>query len=93
MPQAYGVWVPQPGMEPGLPDVEVQDPGHWITKAVPHLRIFEAFINFGIIVGGGEQLGLCACGLSTSFPSLVCGHGLTTFLCLRASAPAKLVWI
>ena len=32
---AYGILVPQPGIEPRAPAVEAQGPNHWTAREVP----------------------------------------------------------
>ena len=36
LPAAYGILVPQPGMEPGPSAVKTQSPNHWTAREVPH---------------------------------------------------------
>ena len=31
---AYGIFVPQPGIEPAPPEVEAQSPNHWTAREV-----------------------------------------------------------
>lgn len=38
---ACGVLVPQPGVEPAPPAVEVQSLNHWTTKEVPDFTVFK----------------------------------------------------
>ena len=34
-PEAYGILVPTPGIEPGLPAVRELSPSHWTARDVP----------------------------------------------------------
>ena len=38
---ACGILVPQPGIEPLYPGVEVQSPNHWTTRELPLIYTFE----------------------------------------------------
>ena len=38
---ACGILVPQPGMEPAPPAVEVQSLNHWTTREVPDFIVFK----------------------------------------------------
>ena len=44
---ARGILVPQPGIEPVPPAVEVQSLNHWTTREVPHYCFF-FFFNFWV---------------------------------------------
>ena len=41
---ACGILVPQPGLEPGAPPMEVQSLKHWTTREIPN--IFLLNVNF-----------------------------------------------
>ena len=38
---AYGILIPQPGIEPMRPAMEAQTPNHWTTREVPQGEDFE----------------------------------------------------
>ena len=41
---ACGILVPQPGIEPLYPGVEMQSPNHWTTRELPLIYTFELFV-------------------------------------------------
>ena len=47
-PEAYGILVPTPGIEPGLPAVRELSPSHWTTRDVPREIVYNSvsFIHF-----------------------------------------------
>ena len=41
--EACGILVPQPGIEPVFPAVEVWSPNHWTTREFPEIYIFFSY--------------------------------------------------